>query len=120
MMRQSHEEIYTKVCECLETRKVYLDPNLSLARFSAMIGTNTTYLSNTINDRFGKNFHTLINDYRIRYVVELLKNGEKRTELHTLCGYLAKSSFYDAFQKRMGMSPQRYQRMLAGDESPES
>ena len=109
-MRQSRGDISYRVCERLDHEKVFLDPDLSLAKFSAMVGTNTTYLSNTINDRFGCNFHTLINNYRIQYVAELLRTGERKENRHTLGGFVSKRAFYDAFVKRMGQSPLRYQR----------
>lgn len=35
--------IYNKVKYRLEEEKVFLDPNLSLVRFSSIVGTNTTY-----------------------------------------------------------------------------
>ena len=39
-------EIYKSILYNLEIRKVYLDSKLSLEKFSSIVGTNTTYLSN--------------------------------------------------------------------------
>ena len=66
-MRLKQSIIYEKVCESLERDRVYLQPALSLSGLSVIVGTNTTYLSNTINSCFGRNFRTLINDFRIGF-----------------------------------------------------
>ena len=45
-------EIYKSILYNLEIRKVYLDSKLSLEKFSSIVGTNTTYLSNAVNNYF--------------------------------------------------------------------
>lgn len=114
-MKLQQEVIYKKVCECLEQDKVFLDPHLSLSRLSVIVGTNTTYLSNAINKRFGCNFHTLVNDYRVRYAVEIIRADEKLMrvkDLHSRCGFSSVSVFYDAFRRYTGSSPLQLKRRL--------
>ena len=53
-------EIYKSILYNLEIRKVYLDSKLSLEKFSSIVGTNTTYLSNAVNNYFGCNFKQLL------------------------------------------------------------
>ena len=56
-------EIYKSILYNLEIRKVYLDSKLSLEKFSSIVGTNTTYLSNAVNNYFGCNrscWHVLL------------------------------------------------------------
>ena len=60
-------EIYKSILYNLEIRKVYLDSKLSLEKFSSIVGTNTTYLSNAVNNYFGCNFKQLLNKYRVEY-----------------------------------------------------
>ena len=38
-------------------------------------GTNTTYLSNAVNNYFGCNFKQLLNKYRVEYAKSLLLEG---------------------------------------------
>lgn len=100
------EVIYEKVIDCLENKKMFLDPDLSLIKFSKIVGTNTTYLSNTINTYFKCNFRTLVNQYRIRFAQEALKEGSLQFDnLPAGTGFTSKSSFYDWFQKLTGTSP---------------
>uniref|UniRef100_UPI00263796FB helix-turn-helix domain-containing protein n=1 Tax=uncultured Phocaeicola sp. TaxID=990718 RepID=UPI00263796FB len=69
-------EIYKSILYNLEIRKVYLDSKLSLEKFSSIVGTNTTYLSNAVNNYFGCNFKQLLNKYRIEYAKCLLIEGK--------------------------------------------
>lgn len=100
------EVIYNKVIDCLENKKMFLDPDLSLIKFSKIVGTNTTYLSNTINQHFNCNFRTLVNQYRIRFAQRALKDGTLTLNSIPMgTGFTSKSSFYDWFLRVTGTTP---------------
>lgn len=102
-------DLYKCVLYNLEIKQVFLDRELSLKKFSAMIHTNQTYLSNVVNKYFGCNLKELLNTYRVEYAKELLRAGKCRLEEVPLqCGFASKSAFYAAFSKLTGMSPLRY------------
>jgi len=108
-VKQPYNEIYKCVLYQLEVQRAYLDPKLTLDKLSAVIGTNTTYLSNTINRFFGCNLRQLINGYRIRYACRLLETGEYDVrEVFSLSGFASQSVFYAAFSRELGVSPLRY------------
>lgn len=103
------DEIYRKVLLNFDEKKVYLDPSLSLIKLSEIVGTNTTYLSNTINRYCGCNLRTFINHYRISTAKQLLSEGNcNLKELHRLSGFASRSAFYAAFQRTVGTSPLGY------------
>ena len=108
-MRCKPEQIYRRMCYLVERDQLYLDPHLSLIRLSAITGTNTLYLSRAINICTGHNFRSMLNDYRIKYAVELLKKNVAPRfsfkDFHQRCGYLSKSAFYTAFRQRLNMPP---------------
>lgn len=56
----------------MEEKKVFLQPDINLTILAKSLGTNRTYLSAFINQQFGKNFNSYINDYRIEYVKKIL------------------------------------------------
>ena len=101
--------IYKYILYNLEIRQAFLDPNMSLKKFSVMIDTNQTYLSNVVNKYFGCNWKELLNTYRVEYAKELLQ-AQKCTleEMPRQCGFISKSTFYAAFSKIVGVSPLRY------------
>ena len=89
--------------------------NISLV----IIGTNTTYLSNAVNNYFGCNFKRLINSYRVVRAKELLDGKDcPVNELFSRCGFASKSVFYVAFRKVVGMTPLQYICLLYTSPSP--
>lgn len=105
--------IYERVLYNLDIKKVYLDPNLSLIKFSSIVGTNTTYLSNTINRNFGCNFKTLINKYRVEACKAML--GMKELSVKDVAcrsGFSSVSAFYASFKKATGVSPVVYRTLI--------
>ncbi|MBR3895593.1 MAG: helix-turn-helix transcriptional regulator [Bacteroidaceae bacterium] len=101
--------LYNKVKHYLDEEKVFLNPDLSLAKFSIIVGTNTSYLSGAVNSGFGCNIKTLVNRYRIEYAKELLASHKCSIhELPRLCGFSSRSAFYVAFQRVEGKSPMAY------------
>ena len=92
-----------------EIKQVFLDSELSLKKFSVMIDTNQTYLSNVVNKYFNCNLKELLNTYRVEYAKELLHAGKcSLEELPQRCGFASRSAFYASFSKIVGMSPLRF------------
>ncbi|WP_321519642.1 helix-turn-helix domain-containing protein [uncultured Bacteroides sp.] len=103
--------IYKEVLYNLDSKQIYLDSSLSLIKLSSVVGTNTTYLSNSINKYFGCNFKTLINRYRIEYCKKLLGTNPMSVpikEIAKKCGFSSVSAFYSSFKKITGISPVQY------------
>ena len=112
MSEQLMGEIYDKLVFYLEQKQVYLDQHLTLAKLSAMVGTNSAYLSNTVNQRFGCNLPTLINRYRIERAKQLMDQGNLKVKyIYNMCGFLSRSAFYTAFTKEIGTTPTNYSRL---------
>ena len=102
-------ELYQKVLKYLDVHEVYLDRELSLSKFSSIVGTNTTYLSNTVNEMFGCNLKSLINWYRVQYAKEVLRRGICRLkDIPFVCGFASKSTFYASFKRCEGITPNRF------------
>ena len=107
--------IYKEVLYNLDSKQIYLDPSLSLIKLSSVVGTNTTYLSNSINKYFGCNFKTLINRYRIEYCKKHLGNNPMSVpikEIAKKCGFSSVSAFYASFKKITGISPVQYRMLI--------
>lgn len=101
--------LYKCILYNLEIKQVFLDSELSLKKFSVMIDTNQTYLSNVINKYFNCNLKELLNTYRVEYAKELLHAGKcSLEELPQRCGFASRSAFYASFSKIVGMSPLRF------------
>ncbi|MEM8565980.1 MAG: helix-turn-helix domain-containing protein [Bacteroidota bacterium] len=106
---KEHKE---KIIKVMEEESPYLDPGLTLYKFSKMIDINTSDLSRAINQGFDMNFNDFINKYRVIAVKTRFLEG--RTDNMTLlgiaydCGFNSKTTFNRAFKKNTDMTPRQF------------
>ena len=106
--------LFNDVVKIMETRKPYLQDDFSVEDLSRMTHTNRMYLSRSINFHSGRNFNQLVNYYRVKYAVELLKKdqGLRMNELSQMCGFHTVVSFNMAFKLNERMTPSEFARSL--------
>lgn len=106
------DSIYEQILKKMIVEKRYREQDYTAGKLAAEIGTNTRYISATVNQRFGKNFASLIGGFRIREAVFMLTDRRYRNktigEIATECGFANRQSFYVAFNKIHGTTPARY------------
>lgn len=96
--------------EQFEESNGFIDKDMSLGMLASQLGTNTKYLSEVINRNKGKNFKAYINEQRIKYIVEKIKNepnyaNYKVSYLAEACGFTLHSTFTSVFKSVVGVSP---------------
>lgn len=105
--------LFTDFNRWLENSKAYLNPQLDLNTASRELGTNRSYLSQSINSQ-GMNFTEYINKYRIKEVLAIFedqkndKNSLTLQELSSEVGFNSKSAFFNTFRKETGMTPVQF------------
>ena len=108
----SNAALFQKVEAEIDTQKLYLNIDLSVALVSKKIGVNGKYISQCINEGSGMNFNNYINRKRIEYAKGLLINfqHEKLTieGISNQSGFRSKSTFNLAFKKFEGQTPTQY------------
>ena len=114
---EQQKEIYERAIYLIESEGSFTNPDISLKSLSSSLKVSTQTLSMVINSRSGKNFHSLINSYRIQQAINLF--GNKNFEHMTLAaiafevGFNSISSFNTAFKKETGKTPQEYRNQLS-------
>ena len=108
------DELYDKILNIIVVQKKYRDPEYSAKKLANELKTNTRYLSAVINSRFGMNYSCLLNEYRIKEAQFLLvdKRYQDKTieEISVMVGFANRQSFYAAFYRIMGETPNSYRR----------
>lgn len=91
-------------------KKEYKNPELSRDLISKTTGIGNHQISEIINIEFKKNFNDWVNDFRIEEAQSHLINSELSIkEIYYEVGFNSKSAFYNAFKKRLHMTPTEYQ-----------
>jgi len=93
-----------------EKSNLYLNKDISLNSVAAELSINQRYLSYVINKHKSKDFASYINELRINYIINRLKNDPnylkyKISYLADQCGFLSHSRFTITFKKVTGVSP---------------
>lgn len=99
-----------KELEKFESRKKFLEKDLTLVNLASAFNTNSNYLSKVINHYRNKNYNNYLNDLRIDYIVDLLK-GQSKYRNYTIkaladeSGFSTPQHFSKAFFASTGIYP---------------
>ncbi|ASK32242.1 hypothetical protein CEY12_20075 [Chryseobacterium sp. T16E-39] len=109
---EKEAEIMGKLME-LEDKKLYLKNEYNQAFAAKKLGTNTTYLSQTINKYMKKTFSEYTNELRINYILNALSQDKKLRNYTTqaladIVGYKSGISFARTFKEKTGVTPFQY------------
>lgn len=108
-------QILNDINDIMETSDDFCNPTFSLSTLAKMVNSNTKYVSQIINETYGKNFRTFINEYRVKEARKRLME-EKYTNytiqsISESVGYKSCTNFILAFKKVTGMTPSLYQKI---------
>jgi AraC-like DNA-binding protein len=103
------EKLYSEIQRLLIQEKLFLDRDFTMQLLVKKLNSNTAYVSRVINDKYGKSFSTLINEFRIKEARKLLAdhaNNQLTIEgISWNVGFKSVTSFNVAFKKYTGISP---------------
>ena len=95
--------------------KVYREPSLTLKQLAGKCGTNRSYLSQIIHEKYEMNFNNFINNYRIdeaKLLIMQPSNNIPLKALHEKLGFSSYIRFHEAFKKCTGVTPSFFQKTI--------
>lgn len=109
LLKESEDQILVGL-QKFEASKRFISNDMSLGMLASQLNTNTKYLSEVINRHKQKNFNSYINELRINYITEKIKNepnyrNYKVSYLAEECGFSSHSTFTTVFKSVVGVSP---------------
>lgn len=117
LKNEQHQTLLNELLELMESKKVFLQNDLSLDDLAKQLNTNRTYISQIINDNFNTNFSNFVNDYRVKEAKEIfLHSSHKYLTIEAIAqkvGFNSKSSFNTAFKKFTGLTPSNFMELHA-------
>ena len=92
------------------------DSNFNIDRLASLVGSNSRYVSEAINEEYGKNFRSFLNEYSIKEAMRRLADTEKYGSftikaISESVGYKSQANFISVFTKVTGMKPSIYQKL---------
>lgn len=112
---EEKQRILAKLQDLVTMPEVVCSADCSVSRMAEMAGCHHKYLSQIVNEVYGCNFNSFINEYRIkeasrrmaaggeweRYTIEAIANS---------VGFKSRTTFISLFKQFTGMTPSEYKR----------
>jgi len=111
------ERILQRLISYVESRKPYLDRDLTIHDLSKMTGIQRHYITQVLNEKFKRNFFTFINEYRVKEVIERL--ADQKYNNYTIlaiafdAGFNSKTTFNSIFKSQTGLTPSEYREKIS-------
>lgn len=105
-------ELHGRLSVLMETERVFLDPELTFARFVARMGAPERAVRTLVNHELGHDhFRTFLNHYRVAEARRLLGERDRADKLIAVAldsGFASLASFNRAFRAIEGCTPSEY------------
>lgn len=116
IVEEKRTELIKAILNVMDQTEIISDPEFNLNTLSKMVGSNSKYVSQAINDTYQKNFKTFLNEYRIREASIRLVDKENYgmltiSAIGESVGFSSTNGFIIAFKKIVGMTPSVYKRL---------
>lgn len=97
-------------------------PEFTLAKLSKLVDSNTTYVSQAINEHYGTSFSNVLSGLRVREACRRISQEGDRYRHVTIeaiatdVGFKSRTAFTAAFKRETGLMPSEYLRMALARE----
>jgi AraC-like DNA-binding protein len=116
-LRKEQAEAYlTKLLSYMDDEKPYLDGDLTIHHLAQKTGIPRHYITEVLNEKYGRNFFTFVNEYRVREVISRI--NDPKYQHYTIlaiafdAGFNSKSTFNTIFKAYTGNTPSEYRNNL--------
>lgn len=114
---EQREELVAQIRVIMENTDEICRNDFNIERLAALASSNTRYVSEAINEGFGKNFRTILNECRIKEAMKRLADKANYGSytiraISESVGYKSQANFISQFTKMTGMKPSMYQKIL--------
>ncbi len=111
------EEYLTRLITFMDEEKPYLNGDLTIADLSLRTGIPKYYITEVLNEKYGRNFFSFINEYRVREVINRM--NDPKYQHYTIlaiafdAGFNSKSTFNSFFKTYTGKTPSVYRQLVS-------
>ncbi|HZM13271.1 MAG TPA: helix-turn-helix domain-containing protein [Bacteroidales bacterium] len=116
LRKEQAEEYLTRLLNYMDDEKPYLDGDLTIHDLSQKTGIPRHFITEVLNEKYGRNFFTFINEYRVREVISRI--NDPKYQHYTIiaiafdAGFNSKSTFNTIFKAYSGKTPSEYRNEL--------
>lgn len=113
---EQKEKLLQAINEVMDNTLEFCNVDFTLEKMAVLTGSKAKYVSQVINETYGKNFNRYVNEYRIKEARLRLMNTEEYGNytvraIAQSVGFKSNSNFNILFKELTGITPSIYQEM---------
>lgn len=110
------QELIDRFDRLMGEKEIYKNDELKIKDVAESLGVKPYRLSRALNEKLGKTFNQIINEFRIEKAREMLRDNPDWTVLRISIevGFNSKSAFHRAFKQIAGINPEEFRKQSQG------
>ena len=114
--QESKDRLFERINHVMDDITIICKPDFSLQQLATLVGSNYKYVSQVLNERYGKSFKQVLNEQRVREACRILNDTEQSGHLTIEAiaanlGFNSRSNFTVTFKRITGISPSDFMKM---------
>lgn len=114
------EDLVNRIKAIFADPEIICEQGFTSAQLAEMVGSNTTYVSQVINETYHVSFSNLLGKCRVREACRRINDSRQFDNLTiegiaNSVGFKSRTALLNAFKREVGITPSEYIRMVAGE-----
>lgn len=117
--QESKDRLFDQIKRVMDDMSIICKPDFSLQQLADQVGSNYKYVSQVLNECYGKSFKQVLNEQRVREACRMFNDTERYGNLTIEAiaanlGFNSRSNFTVTFKRITGISPSDFMKMAQG------
>ena len=114
--QESKDRLFDQIKRVMDDMSIICKPDFSLQQLADKVGSNYKYVSQVLNECYGKSFKQVLNEQRVREACRMFNDAERYGNLTieaiaAKLGFNSRSNFTVTFKRITGISPSDFMKM---------
>ena len=114
--QESKDRLFERIKNVMDDIAIICKPDFSLQQLAIQVGSNYKYVSQVVNERYGKSFKQVLNEQRVLEACRILNDPNQSVHLTIEAiaanlGFNSRSNFTVTFKRITGISPSDFMKM---------
>ena len=114
--QERKDRLFERINHVMDDITIICKPDFSLQQLAIQVGSNYKYVSQVVNESYGKSFKQVLNEQRVREACRILNDPNQSAHLTIEAiaanlGFNSRSNFTVTFKRITGISPSDFMKM---------
>ncbi len=115
---EQREALIYRIQEILDNPDFICQQDFTLNQLAKLVDSNTTYVSQAINEKYGVTFSNVLGSFRVKEACRRINESSQYDNITiegiaSNIGFKSRTAFINAFKREVGLTPSEYLRIAA-------